>query len=240
MFESVSGLHRRDMHGGYSRSRQACRAARARTRRRRCTRCESWARSTRRGEFGGAATARSASRTSLATISTRQGQTENTRCDHGSSASRPPPATVRAGCARADLASPAVNHVISASDVARLRSGECLVLDPNPALLSASGFAAAMADLMGVVNRKGVAESHNPCNKGSFHGMLPVNPSSGAAEGLGPSTCELLRKLAALPALIERHGWPRPLALLRWSSSAFIRVALAPRTDRISIDGRPR
>ena len=112
-----------------------------------------------------------------------------------------------------DLASPAVNHVISASDVARLRSGECLVLDPNPALLSASGFAAAMADLMGVVNRKGVAESHNPCNKGSFHGMLPVNPSSGAAEGLGPSTCELLRKLAALPALIERHGWPRPLAL---------------------------
>ena len=112
-----------------------------------------------------------------------------------------------------DLASPTVQHVISASDVARLRSGECLVLDPNPALLPPSGFAAAMADLMGVVRRRGVAESINPCNKGSFHGMLPVNPSSGAAEGLGPSTCELLRKLAALPALIERYGWPRPLAL---------------------------
>lgn len=65
------------------------------------------------------------------------------------------------------LTLPAVDHVISAADVARLRGGETLVLDPNPALLPPEGMAAVMADLMRMVQHgRGVVESHNPCNSG--------------------------------------------------------------------------
>jgi len=112
------------------------------------------------------------------------------------------------------LTLPAVDHVISAADVARLRGGETLVLDPNPALLPPEGMAAVMADLMRMVQHgRGVVESHNPCNSGSYHGMLPVDPSAGRSQGLDPHTCTLLRKLAALPAIIDRHGWHRPLSV---------------------------
>lgn len=113
-----------------------------------------------------------------------------------------------------DLASPLVQHVITAQHVERLRNGETLVLDPHPALLPPHGFAQAMADLLDVVRRKrGVTESNNPCNSGSWHGMLPCNPSAGGAEGLSAPTCQLLRSLSALPALVERYGWHRPLML---------------------------
>ena len=113
-----------------------------------------------------------------------------------------------------DLASSSVSHVLTAADVGRLRNGETLVLDPTPALLTRDGFVAAMADLLAIVRRRaGVTESTNPCNLGSYHGMLPVNPSMGGEAGLGPHTCKLLRALAALPAIVERHGWHRPLAL---------------------------
>jgi hypothetical protein len=77
-----------------------------------------------------------------------------------------------------DMASPVVEHVMSAADVARLRAGETLVLDPNPALLPPAGFAAAMADLLSVVKRGGAAKSANPCNQGSFHGMLHCDRTS--------------------------------------------------------------
>ena len=81
-------------------------------------------------------------------------------------------------------------------------------------LLSRDGFAAAMADLLRIVRKRaGVTPSANPCNLGSFHGMLPVNPSVNGEAGLTPHTCTLLRALAALPAIVERHGWHRPLAL---------------------------
>lgn len=107
-----------------------------------------------------------------------------------------------------------VEHVLSAADVARLRAGETLVLDPEPALLAPNAMATAMADLMRLVRSKsGVLPSRNPCNTGSFHGMLPVNPQANNHHGLSPATCTLLRKLAALPALIERHGWRRTLAV---------------------------
>ena len=43
--------------------------------------------------------------------------------------------------------------------------------------------------------------------------MLPVDPSAGRSQGLDPHTCTLLRKLAALPAIIDRHGWHRPLSV---------------------------
>jgi hypothetical protein len=75
-------------------------------------------------------------------------------------------------------------------------------------------MAAVMAELMQKIRGGGaVIESHNACNTGSYHGMLPVDPSAGRAQGLSPHTCTLLRKLAALPALVERHGWPRALML---------------------------
>ena len=113
-----------------------------------------------------------------------------------------------------DLALPAVEHVLSSADVARLRAGETLVLDPKPALLPPEGYAAAMADLMRIVRAgNGVTRSSNPCNEGSFHGMLPLDPSSADSSGLSPHTCALLRQLGALPALVERYGWPRPLML---------------------------
>ena len=43
--------------------------------------------------------------------------------------------------------------------------------------------------------------------------MLPSNPSEGGAEGLSVHTQQLLRSFAALPALVERYGWHRPLML---------------------------
>ena len=126
-----------------------------------------------------------------------------TSADYGTSRLRP-----------SALASPLVEHVISAADVARLRRGETLVLDPDPALLPGAGFQAAMDELLSIVKRgQGGTESNNPCTQGSYHGMLPVNPSVGGAHGLGAPTVALLRALAALPALVERHGWHRPLAL---------------------------
>lgn len=113
-----------------------------------------------------------------------------------------------------ELALPDVDHVLSAADVARLRNGETLVIDPTPALLPAAGFAAALTELLEIVRRRrGVTESNNPCNLGSFHGMLPCRPSDSASDGLGVHTRTLLRRLSALPALVERHGWKRPLML---------------------------
>lgn len=111
-----------------------------------------------------------------------------------------------------DLALPAVEHVLSASDVAKLRCGTTLVLDPSPALLPPEALAAAHADLMRLVRGSGaVVRSENPCNSGSFHGMLPLEPSQAQAMGLHDHTRALIRKFAALPAIVERHGWPRKL-----------------------------
>jgi hypothetical protein len=112
-----------------------------------------------------------------------------------------------------DFASPMVEHVLTAHHVARLRSGETLVLDPSPSLLPPEGFAACMADLLRIAKGTGATRSGNPCNEGSFHGMLPINASTAQASGLSPHTCALLRQLGAIPHLIERHGWPRPLML---------------------------
>ena len=113
----------------------------------------------------------------------------------------------------------AVDHVLAAADVARLRAGEALVLDPDPALLPPDAMRSAMDDLLRLArSRSGVVRSVNPCNEGSFHGMLPIDPGSGGAQareqsGIGASTSALVRKLGALPALIERYGWPRQLAV---------------------------
>jgi len=74
-----------------------------------------------------------------------------------------------------------VRHVITQRDVEKLRAGSTLVLDPNPPLLSDSAMRSAHADLVQHVRKGGVMLSHNPCNAGSYHGMLPI---SGAPSGL--------------------------------------------------------
>lgn len=48
------------------------------------------------------------------------------------------------------------------------------------------------------------------CN--ADHGMLPVSYAQAKAMGLHSHTCELIRRFSALPALVERYGWPRRLA----------------------------
>ena len=114
----------------------------------------------------------------------------------------------------ADYALPAVRHVLSAGDVRQLREGAVLVLDPNPQLLPPDLMAVAQADLMRVVRGGGgVIASANPCNKGSFHGMLPISEGEGQRMGLAEPTRRLIQQLAALPAIVERVGWPRKLAL---------------------------
>uniref|UniRef100_A0A7S3AVJ0 Uncharacterized protein n=1 Tax=Haptolina ericina TaxID=156174 RepID=A0A7S3AVJ0_9EUKA len=95
------------------------------------------------------------------------------------------------------FALPDVEHVISVRDVERLRRGSALVLDPNPPLLGPREMAEAHAELAKHVREGGVMLSHNPCNAGSHHGMLPV---SGSGTRLGASTCQLLRKLCAAAA----------------------------------------
>lgn len=108
------------------------------------------------------------------------------------------------------LALRSVDHVISAADVANLRAGRTLVIDPQPALITPAAMASVHAELSRIVAAgRQVTRSANPCNDGSYHGMLPTSPKGGE---LGPHTSELLRKLAALPAIVERFGWPRRLA----------------------------
>lgn len=109
------------------------------------------------------------------------------------------------------LALPDVGHVISAEQTALLRTGTALVLDPNPPLLSPAAMREAHADLKAHVARGGVMLSHNPCNAGSHHGFLDLKPS--AESSMRPATQLLLRKLAALPALVDAHGWRRRLAV---------------------------
>ena len=123
---------------------------------------------------------------------------------------RPPPR---------DFARPEVEHVISRPQAAKLRDGGVLVLDPNPPLLSAAELRQVQEDMAGLDRRPvqggGTFVSKNPCNEGSRHGMLPLQPSAeqAAASGLSGATCLLLRRLGALPHLVERRGWPRPLAV---------------------------
>jgi len=87
-----------------------------------------------------------------------------------------------------------------------------LVLDPEPALLPRHALAEASAELRRLVAQR-TQESINPCNRGSWHGFLPLDADKAARQGLGPSTLALLRKLGALPALVSRCGWGRPLVL---------------------------
>ena len=132
---------------------------------------------------------------------------------------------------------PGLDHVLSSSDVARLRAGEALVIDPWPRLLAPAQMAMAHEDLMRLAAAGGVMLSKNPCNEGASHGMLPlVEPGGGDGLPLRPPTRELLRKLAALPALVAAHGWPRRLTVPSMAQLGFFpadgRSGYVPHLDR--------
>ena len=128
-------------------------------------------------------------------------------------------------------------HVIPAAEAVALRQGKALVLDPSPALLPPEQMLEAMHDLLACVKGGYGMPSQNSCNLGSYHAWLPLDDprprprrpgsdaaAAAAADGLvdddepyattelGPASRLLLRKLAALPALVAPH-YPRQLAV---------------------------
>ena len=108
-----------------------------------------------------------------------------------------------------ELVHPAVAALFGAADVQRLREGEALVLDPQPAWLGADELRVAERELRAHVRRFGKS-SDSSCNTGAVTSAMPL-----LGDGFDLSSCtqRLLRLLAAVPALIEQHGWPRPLLL---------------------------
>lgn len=118
-------------------------------------------------------------------------------------------------------------HVLGASEVRRLRAGEALVIDDAP-LLRPSELRRVEGDLRAILRSSGVS-SDSPCNVGSracFLPLLTANDPGGTDAAarlefqLATETRRLLRLLAALPAEIERHGWPRKLAVPHFAQLA--------------------
>jgi hypothetical protein len=108
------------------------------------------------------------------------------------------------------LAHPSAQLLLSASDVGRLRAGSFVVIDPPPAMwLSQADLALAETELR-TLNRSFGTASASSCNRGAITSSVPL---LGEGYNLSPATLRLLRLLAAIPAVIEEHGWPRPLAL---------------------------
>jgi hypothetical protein len=110
------------------------------------------------------------------------------------------------------LALPAVRGVISAADVRRLRGGDVVVIDTH--LIGAEHMRRVHADLLSIL-RSTATPSSAPCNTGAQSTWLPSVPgqSSWPDDFVSPDTKQLLLLLAALPAELERHGWPRPLSI---------------------------
>lgn len=75
------------------------------------------------------------------------------------------------------LALPEVAHVFSASNVARLRDGEVLVID-NARLITDAQMAQVESDLRKLIGKMSVA-SDSPCNQGSQSTFLPLFPGRG-------------------------------------------------------------
>ena len=136
------------------------------------------------------------------------------------------------------LALPSAQSLLRACDVQRLATGEALILQPKLDLLSRQRMERVHADLLRLLRTRAV-ESQSPCNFGSFSTSLTLphakeeaqttaKAAAAAARLVGgephgkvrsicdefdyaPETEDLLKLLCALPAEIERHGWPRPL-----------------------------
>lgn len=107
--------------------------------------------------------------------------------------------------ARAD-----VGAVLTARMVAHLRAGGWLDVPPGaPFLLSPAAMREVERDLRAHVSVSG-AESTSSCNQRARTAAVPL---LGEGFALSAPTRRLLALLAALPAEIEHHGWPRPLQL---------------------------
>jgi hypothetical protein len=108
------------------------------------------------------------------------------------------------------LAHADVGAVLTARDVAHLRAGGWLDVPPGaPFLLSPAAMREVERDLRAHVSVSG-AESTSSCNQRARTAAVPL---LGEGFALSAPTRRLLALLAALPAEIERHGWPRPLQL---------------------------
>lgn len=109
----------------------------------------------------------------------------------------------------AELAHADVQRLLSAHDVQRLREGAPLVVDPSPAWATPDEMREAEAELRAFICAQGLTSSSS-CNTRAVTSSMPL---LGDGYELKPGTRRLLRLLAAVPALIESHGWPRRLVL---------------------------
>ena len=117
-----------------------------------------------------------------------------------------------------NFALPLAQRVLGATEVATLRGGTALVIDSlwRDGLVTQSALRAAEADFRRLLQRTGVP-SDAPCNTGARNCFVPLLGEGPAPGGpsfdLSAETRSLLRLLAALPAEIDRHGWPCGLML---------------------------
>ena len=126
-----------------------------------------------------------------------------------------------------------VRALLSTRDVARLREGWAVVVEPSTSVWgSESDLLLARQELGAHLSARGLA-STSSCNSGAVTADLPL---LGEGAGLSAPTLRLLRRLAAMPAVIEAHGWPRALRLpplLQLASySAESAAAYSPHYDR--------
>ena len=120
--------------------------------------------------------------------------------------------------AAADAASAPL--LLRASDVQRLRAGEALILQPKLDITSPERMQRVHSELLKHLDVHSIP-SQSPCNYGSLSTTLPLPHTRGAgvrgggssSGGLSAETQDVLRLLCALPAEIEKHGWPRKLTV---------------------------
>ncbi|KAL1510936.1 hypothetical protein AB1Y20_005764 [Prymnesium parvum] len=113
----------------------------------------------------------------------------------------------RGGARRVAALAAAGEAALGGEEVRRLRRGEAVVLEPR--WLRAEQLRVAEAELRAHVRRAG-RPSDSSCNAGARSCALPL---LGEGYELSECTRELLRRLCGVPALVEQHGWPRPLCV---------------------------
>ena len=140
--------------------------------------------------------------------------TGDARVDHWRS-QHPQPFVPPAGEGSSSGAPP---PLLRAADVQRLRAGEALILQPKLDITSPERMQRVHADLLKVIQSLSIP-SQSPCNYGSLSTSLPLPHIRGGSGGMMSGLClssetqDVLRLLCALPAEIEKHGWPRKLTV---------------------------
>ena len=116
-----------------------------------------------------------------------------------------------------ELALPAAQKLVAESDVQQLREGKAVIVDAQLEPLSGPCISAVRDHLVKHIEKMAVP-STAPCNHGALSMQLSL-PQEDATDPRSymnvchssPETAALLRLLAAIPAEVERHGWPRKL-----------------------------